>query len=139
MPRLATLIKLQKTRVDEQRLVVAQLSAHVAMLDDALARLETQRLAEQQAAAHDPALALTYGAFIRQNLDTTHDLTRQRQTAQAALDKAHDQLAALFEEQKRYEIAEAARVTQEQRDEAKRETQELDEIGAVTFVRRQGA
>lgn len=136
MKSLATLIKLQKTRVDEQRQMLARANDRLLKIEQAIANLEQQKEREKVAAAQDAEKAVTYGAFLKVAIKRGRDLEKERQIAQAAVDAARAALAELFEEQKRYELAEENRIAEERREEARRETAELDEIGGVTHQRR---
>ncbi|MGE3624132.1 MAG: flagellar FliJ family protein [Bdellovibrionales bacterium] len=136
MKSLATLIKYQKTLVDEQRLVLARAQDRLEAVAAAIAKLENDRLAEQAAARKDPANAITYGAFVKETIRRREALDKDRQIAEAAVAAARDALAAVFEEQKRYEIAEATRLAAEEKAQDRLETAELDEIGGVTHERR---
>jgi flagellar biosynthesis chaperone FliJ len=134
MNSLQTLIKLQKTRVDEQRQHLARLQDALERIDGAIAQLEIQKAREQEA-ARDPALRTTYGAFLKSLVMKERLLDQERQTAAQAVKIAHDKLAELFEEQKRYEIAEEQRLESEARAERRLERIALDEIGGVMHER----
>lgn len=135
MKSLSTLIKLQKTVVDEQRQHLARLQENLDQVLMQMDRLEKLKLREQ-AAAKDPVARMTYGAFIKGIIDRSKVLEHERQIADAAVKKAQDKLAELFEEQKRYEIAEEQRLEKEAREERRLETIELDEIGGVRHRRK---
>jgi hypothetical protein len=135
MNSLSTLIKLQKTRVDEQRIMLARLQEQLEQVVQAIAELEVRKAREQVATQKSPEAAVTYGQFLKQAVKQGRALERDRQIALAAVEAARDKLTELFEEQKRYEIAEAARIKVEEREELRRETAELDEIGGVTHER----
>lgn len=136
MKTLDTLIKLQKNRVDEQRQMLARLQNKLTQIEQTIAALEQQKLDEQIAAAQDAEKAVTYGAFLKAAIRRGRELEREREIAAAAVNAAHDMLAELFEEQKRYEIAADARAAKERAEESRRDTAELDEIGAITHQRR---
>jgi flagellar biosynthesis chaperone FliJ len=135
MKSLATLIKLQKTFVDEQRTHLAQLQEQLDRIDGKIAGVEIAK-AREQAAAQDGEARATYGAFARSMVMQARTLEKQRQIASQAVKIAQDKLAQLFEEQKRYEIAEAQRLEAEARAERRRETIELDEIGGIGHERK---
>ncbi len=135
MPTLATLIKVAQTRLDEQRHVVARMAERVDSLEKALAANHAQQVREGQAAAQDPGGALTYGAFLRRAIDEAQALEEQRRKALEAFDLAHAKLTELFEEQKRYEVAERNRLGLERRKQDRRESATLDELGQTTFLR----
>ena len=132
---LSTLIKLQKTKVDEQRQIVARLQDRLALIEDAIAQMEIHK-AREQAMPHDEAARSTYGAFIANMVAQGRFLERERQAAARAIKTAQDVLAQLFEEQKRYEVAEAQRLEAESKEERRREGIELDEIGGMAHERR---
>jgi flagellar export protein FliJ len=132
---LATLIKFQKTKVDEQRIVLARAQDTLNLIDRAIAQLEEQKKREQAAVTKDPAHAHTYGEFLKQAIRRARALAKERKIAEATVEAAREKLSELFEEQKRYEIAEAERIKTEEREELRRETAELDEIGGVTHER----
>lgn len=134
---LLTLIKLQKTKVDDQRQLLARLQEQLDMINHEIEQLKLEQ-ALQQALLHDnPEMALTYGEYLKQSLKKEKLLERKRRTAEQAVDIAHSKLAELFEEQKRYEIAQRQREEEEAREEAVRETKTLDEVGSIGFIRKQ--
>lgn len=135
MKSLATLIKLQKTRVDEQRQQLAKLQAHLENIETQITQLEIAKAREQVAAEQNPEARMTYGAFLKAAVITGRELEKQRQVAIDAVEVARDQLTELFEEQKRYEIAQASRLAAERREELRRETIELNEIGGMVHER----
>ncbi len=131
---LATLIKLQKSFVDEQRQHVTRLQDHLDKIDAAITELEIFK-AREQAAAENMEARATYAQFLTRMVAQGRVLQHERQSAALAVKIALDKLAELFEEQKRYEIAEAQRIETETREELRRENIELDEIGGVMHER----
>ena len=134
MKSFATLIKLQKNYVDEQRQLLARLIGRLEDIEGQIAQLEIA-LAREQSAAKDQAASFTYGAFLRSMVEKGRALEIERQGAEAAVKIAQDKLAELFEDQKRYETAEEQRIENERREEQRLETIELDEIGGVRHER----
>ncbi|MDD3288808.1 MAG: hypothetical protein PHX43_07395 [Alphaproteobacteria bacterium] len=135
MKSLNTLIKLQKTRVDEQRQILAKLQEYLERIEKSIVELEILRAQEQITVEENPEMGLTYGDFIKQAVIKARELEKSRQTANSAVEMARDRLALLFEEQKRYEIAAANRAAAEEKEELRRERIEMDEIGSIEFVR----
>lgn len=133
---LVTLIKMQSMKVDEQRQHLARLMERASALAAEIEALRQQQERERKVAREDPASAMTFGAYARRMVVTLERLTKEHAAALAAVELARTHLSALFEEQKRYELAEAERLEAERREELHRETQELDEIGSVAFTRR---
>jgi flagellar biosynthesis chaperone FliJ len=136
MKSLSTLIKLQKTRVDEQRLALTRLQGLLEEIERNIAKLEVKKAHEQVAAQESAEARATYGAFLKAVVTQGRDFEKQRAVMIEAIEIARQKLRELFEEQKRYEIAEVARLAAEQKEERRKETMELDEIGAVTFTRK---
>lgn len=136
MKSLRTLIKLQKTRVDEQRQQLARLENQLAAIEKRIAEWEIYKAREQVAADTNEEARATYGAFVQSAVVKGREMEKERRAAVDAVRIAHDKLAELFEEQKRYEIAEQARLDSAAKAEAKLETQELDEVGAISHQRR---
>ena len=134
---LATLIKLQKTFVDEQRQVLATLQERLEQIEWSIAQMEIRKARELEA-AQDYQASATYGAFLKGLVVQERALEKERQTATMAVKIAQDRLAELFEEQKRYEIAEEQRIEAETREELRRERLDLDEIGSVMHERKKG-
>ncbi|MDR3450515.1 MAG: flagellar FliJ family protein [Alphaproteobacteria bacterium] len=131
---LETLIKLQKTFVDEQRIHLARLQDNLEAIDNRIVELEIRKARELEA-ARDEAARATYGAFLGAMVEQGRALEKDRQTAALAVKIAQEKLAELFEEQKRYEIAEEQRLATEAKKERRRETIDLDEIGGVMHER----
>ncbi len=136
MKSLSTLIKLQKTRVDEQRQHLARLQARLQEIENQIAQLEIKKAREQVAAEQSAEARTTYGVFLKVAVKRGRELDRERQIAAAAVEAAHNILIEIFEEQKRYEIAEEARVAAEDKEERRRERIELDEVGGVVHERK---
>lgn len=133
---LHTLIKLQKTKVDDQRQLLARLHEQLEIILNDLETLKIEQ-AMQQAILHDnPEMSITYSEYLKQCLKKEALLNRKKRTAEQAVDIAHERLAELFEEQKRYEIAQRQREEEEAREEAVRETKTLDEVGSISFIRK---
>lgn len=136
MKSLTTLIKLQKTRVDEQRQALAKLQAHLAEIEQNIAMLEIKKAREQAIVQEHAEARMTYGAFLKAAVRDGRAFEKQRVIVLDAIKSARAKLAELFEEQKRYEIAAEAREMAETRETRRRETIELDEVGSVTYIRK---
>ena len=136
MKSLATLIKLQKTRVDEQRLIVAKMQEQLSIVLMQIDRLRDEQ-EQQKALLHEhPTYALTYGDYVKRTLREMEGLQRKRKAAELAVSFALEKLAEVYEEQKRYELAEQNRIEEEEREEQQRERHTLDEVGSVSFIRK---
>lgn len=136
MKSLLTLIKLQKTKVDEQRIFLLKLQEQLAHIDSEIVRLEKEKT-EQEALIHEnSSYGVTYADYLKAFLDKMQFFTRKRRSIEYAVNIARDKLAELFEEQKRYEIALQNRQEEAAREEQRQETHVLDEVGSVGYLRR---
>jgi len=135
MKSLATLIKLQKNAVDEQRIILGKLQTRLERIEAEIAAHDARRREEEKLFTDHPDMGMTYGAYVRAAILKARALQKQRQSAAAAVEIARDKLAEVFEAQKRYELAEEARLAREEKEEQRRETAFLDEVGSVSFVR----
>lgn len=136
MNGLDTLIKMQKVYVDEQRLFLAELHARRQAFEDAIKALKELAEEQRRLLREKPEMGLTYGAFLVRHVKRVEALEKERALLDREIVCALDKLAALFEEQKRYEIAKEQREEERARQEAARETAVLDEIGSVAFARK---
>ncbi|MFY9288570.1 MAG: flagellar FliJ family protein [Alphaproteobacteria bacterium] len=136
MKSLGLLIKLQKTKVDEQRQHLSKLQTRLEEIELQIQALEASKITEQRAAEEYIEARGTYGAFLKAAIEKGRLLENDRIAAEVAVEAARDVLTQLFEEQKRYETAEAARIAAEEKEERRRETIEMDEIGGITHERK---
>ena len=133
----ATLIKLQKNRVDEQRQILSQLQDLLDQVDARIAELEIIKARELDA-AQDMSTRASYGAFLKGAVERGRILEKERHIAGLAVKSAQDKLIELYEEQKRYETAEAQRLEEEAQELRRVERIELDEVGGVMLERQRG-
>lgn len=136
MKSLATLIKLQKTRVDEKRRELARQMETLETTERAIASLATAMATEQDAASASEEARATYGAWLRAAVLRGRALEKERLANFAAVETARDKLAETFAEQKRYEQAESARIESLRKEESRRETATLDEVGSIRWRRK---
>ena len=137
MKSLATLIKLQKTRVDEQRIILAKMHDQLDAVQKQIAAHKAEVMAQQKLLHDEPSMGLTYGAYLVMAKKKTDALEKNRKALEHAVHIALEKLAEVFEEQKRYEIAQQNRIARQRKEEQHRETLFLDEVGSVGFVRKQ--
>lgn len=136
MKSLQTLIKLQKSLVDEQQIQLSKLQARLSDIENQIAELQMVMAREQVLVQAHPESKLTYGAFVKASIKRERELEKQRRIAADAVEIARNKLGDLFAEQKRYEIAEEARIAEELKEENRLETLEMDEIGGINYTRK---
>ncbi len=139
MKNLETLIKLQKTKVDEQRLILLGLQEQLDQVIDQMEALDLDKQRQEEIVHKEPELGLTYADYLSQYLDKKEMLLKKKGSIEYGIELSRDQLAVLFEEQKRYEIARQNRIDEMRREEQRKERIELDEIGSISFERRKRA
>jgi flagellar export protein FliJ len=130
MGTLDTLIRRQKFFVDEHRRVLADALAAMEQIQCRLAALEAEREIEAGIARESTDALRGYGAYLKEAMRRQAELEADLVAAEAVVEEARTQLAALFEEQKRYEIAAEQRVAAENAKNRRTETALMDEIGA---------
>jgi flagellar protein FliJ len=131
----ATLVKLQKTFVDNQRQILVSLMDNLERVEKRVTYLQNLKLREQAAAARNSVARMTYGAFLKSFVIKERMLEKERQTATTAVRMAQEKLSALYEEQKRYEIAEEQRLEEIAKEERRLERIQFDEIGGMRHER----
>lgn len=137
MKSLATLIKLQKSLVDEQRRMLADLQNIFDRIEAEIAALQAAQRAEEEQARHAPSeMNVTLPHFIAKTKARLAQLTQAREDALVAIEQARDRLGELFETQKRYEIIRDHREAEAEAERARQERLELDEIAETTHQRR---
>lgn len=127
MRDLHTLIKMQKLKVDEQRRALADKQREVDGILMAIATSEAALETEKALAAEQQDRMVSLGAYIKNELARQATLRRNLAIAERRVDKEREKLAVLFEEQKRYEIAQENWDKEKREEEAARESFEYDE------------
>ena len=136
MKDLTILIKLQKTKVDEQRVILNKLRDTLDKIIEKLAFMQETLKKEQAIAKESYYNRITYERFLKKFLSDQQQLEHQRTLLEEAVIAAHAKLSELFEEQKRYELALEQKIIEEREKETKRENQITDEIGIVQHQRK---
>ena len=130
MKGLDTLIRLHRQRLDEKRVGRVDLEARRAALVALADGLERELEAERRTAAESLEARHTFGAYAERMTARQRAVAGEIATVDDALAKADDELAAAFQELKRYEISRDARAMRDRDALARRERMQLDEIGA---------
>ena len=136
MKNLGLLIKLQKTKVDEQRVILARLQDNLDKIKDTLVSMEQEFEKEQKIAKNDYESMMTYEKYLKKFMHDKKETEKQLVLMEEAVLLAHDKLTELFEEQKRYEIALEQKLEEERLLLLKLENQALDETGSIWHQRK---
>jgi flagellar export protein FliJ len=128
---LDTLIKLHRRRLDDQRRHMADLERQRDALKAQVAALEDSLVRESQLVDHEGDVAQAFPTFLSAALARRRHLERAIVEAEAAIAEAHEELGALFQETKRFEVAAERRSLRARSEEERRAQIRLDEIGLV--------
>jgi len=134
---LSTLIRLHRNLVDEHRHRVSQLQNRAEELAAARRRLDEEFEAERQAAAGSVEAGMTFLAFVkvmqRRQAQADHAIAHIR----AEIMRAEADLAAAFQDLKKFELAQEERERQIKEERRRRENQMFDEVAATRHRRAQ--
>jgi len=125
MSVLRRLVRYRRHLLDEKRRELRELEERAAAIDKAIADLDDNVVAEQRFGRRSTDAFNGYGSFARAALDRRAALLERLSEANAAVDRARDELLDMFAEAKRYEIG------LEQQLEAERQERERQSQGAL--------
>ncbi|WP_404384119.1 flagellar FliJ family protein [Caenispirillum salinarum] len=136
---LRGLIRLHKHQVDEKRRALADLERTEQEILDRQQALREEMVREQAAVREDPALGLTFGAYVQRHKERQERLAQSLANIRKAIEAARDDLSEAFKELKTYEITQANRDLREKHERDRKEQEVLDEIGLTLHRRREQA
>ncbi len=129
MKQLETLIKMHKFYVDEQRRVLGVKQAEADAIMMAIATLQANLEMEKERAAQteEPEVLFSIGIYIKEQLKKNERLQLDLSAKEAEVAVERDKLSAMFEELKRYEIAQENWEEEQRMAEQKGENKVYDE------------
>lgn len=136
MSSLDGLIRLHRWQLDEKRRALAELQALAERLRSELTRLDAEVSAEQTAAQVEE-VAFSYAAYADAARGRRLRLTQSITQVDTRIAESTEEIAAAFQELKRYELAQQERERRVKVKERRRATTRLDEIASTRFLRRQ--
>ena len=138
MKALRTLIRVNKSKVDDKRRVVMELERLAQGFLDRLAQLEAESNSEaaRVKAAFDPAI--DYGAYIRSVMDRRKRLKASLAETERQIAAASEEVRLAYAEQKRFELTLAERERREAEEAERRDQAATDEVGLNIFRRKAG-
>lgn len=139
MKALAKLIRYHRYLVDEKRREVKELEERAAALEQSIDRLDAQVAAEQISAGESDLGSADYGPFAQAALVRRASLGAELREAVDAVEAARSGLLDAFAELKRYEVSLERREALDQRNRARRDQLELDEVSLTGHRRSAGA
>lgn len=134
MKSIQTLIKLQQRQLDEKRRVLKDLLDQEAMLLGKKEETKQAILEEQKRSMSDIQAAYTLPAFIKKARNDIQTIEEYMVGLRKQADAVRDEIAAIFQELKRYEIYDEIKETEKKDKVDKREQKIMDEMGLRSFV-----
>lgn len=131
--KLATLIRLHRWRLDEERRGLAAAIRELDLRELALRELETEITSEQESARAAPAAAgIDYGAYARQAIPRRASCREAIAAAEAEVSRRREQVQGRYRELRTLETAEESRCRRAAAEAARRDRIALDEIALLT-------
>ena len=127
MSVLSRLVRYRRHLVDEKRRDLRAFEEKAAGIETAIGALDDNVAAEQRFGGRSREAFSTYGSFAQAALERRAALLDELGEANAAVERARDELLELFAEAKRYEIALEQQLAQERHALELREQQAIDE------------
>ncbi len=136
MRALATLIRLHKQALDDNRARLAGLESESAALYARAERLDAEYESEARVAAASYEAGQAFPAFADRVSAEHQALDREIASLDASIDEAGEAVAAAYRDLKKYEVTRDRRERREKDTEARRDRAYLDEIGLTVHRRR---
>ncbi|MDP6351775.1 MAG: hypothetical protein QF926_09510 [Alphaproteobacteria bacterium] len=136
MRGLPTLIRMFKEVLDERRRHMSDLEYRRETLIAERVALERAILDEQGLATKAPEYLFSYGPFADRSIRDREALEARKRAVEVEIETVGEQVSDAYRELKKYETALNLRQRREEAEAARRENNELDEIGLDMYRRR---
>lgn len=133
---LPTLIRLHQRQLDEKRRMLAELEQMRAEMDRKIVLLDAEVERERQAAQEAPEALRQFAAYLDGVRQRRQTMLRTIDELMPKIEAAANEVAAAFQDVKKFEIAADIKERQRQAALAKIEQDELDEVALVQHRRR---
>lgn len=133
---LPTLIRLHQRQLDEKRRMLAELEQMRAEMDRKILLLDAEVERERQAAQEAPEALRQFAAYLEGVRQRRQTMMRTIDELLPKIEAAANDVAAAFQDVKKFEIAADIKERQRQAALAKIEQEELDEVALVQHRRR---
>jgi len=134
MKSIQTLIKLQQRQLDEKRRVLKELLDQEAMMVAKKEETKQAIMDEQKKSMSDIQAAYTLPAFIKKARSDIQTMEEYMVGLRKQADAVRDEIAAIFQELKRYEIYDEMKEAEAKDKADKREQKLMDEMGLRSFT-----
>lgn len=132
---LTTLVRLHKWKLDEKRRELAELDRLVGQLRGEIVRLDSEIASEKALAGGNIEASLTFPAYAKAMRGRRSKLEESIARIDEQTERVTGELADIFQEVKRYEIAQNHRHQASLREGRRRERIALDEVALVRHGR----
>ena len=136
MKGVAAMVRIHKWKLEERSRVLQELERLRQKLQTAAAQLEAELVNEQHQARGGGAAGFAYGGYAQSVIARREHIAKSLSEVAAETEQARKDVAAAFQELKKYEVALANREKQKKQKEARAERQTLDDIGTAMHRRR---
>lgn len=136
MKGVAAMVRVHKWKLEERSRVLQELERLRQKLQQAGTQLEAELVQEQNQARGGGMAAFTYGGYAQSVIQRRDHIAKSLSEVEQQTEQARADVAAAFQELKKYELALANREKQKKQKEARHERQTLDELGATIHRRR---
>lgn len=131
---LKTLERVKKFEIDEQRRVLMQKLAREEDLQKTLKNLIEEYEKEKEFVSQNPTLC-DFGAYTDQYLKKRRALEKNIADIQVEIEQIRDIMAAMFKEQKTFEIVSKKRKNKKNKELDEQEQKLLDEVGINAYIK----
>ena len=128
MKGIASLIRLHQWQLDQKRRELAMLERARVDCTNQLEKLEQDLVVEQQVAAGSESGMFAYASYAAGVVTRRENLQKSIQDIDKLIGVKHAEVTAAFHEVKRYEIALREAERRREKELARREQMELDEV-----------
>jgi flagellar export protein FliJ len=129
------MVRVHKWKLEERSRILQELERLRQKLQQAAAQLEAELVAEQHQARGGGLAGFTYGGYAQAVIQRREHIAKSLAEVAAQTEQARKDVAAAFQELKKYELALANREKQKKQKEAKVERTTLDELGIAAHRR----
>jgi len=138
MKGIVAMVRVHKWKLEERSRVLQELERLRQKLQQAAAQLEAELVAEQNQARGGGLANLTYGGYAQAVIQRREHIGKSLAEVAVETEQARKDVAAAFQELKKYELTLANREKQKKQKEAKVERTTLDELGIAVHRRNGG-
>lgn len=135
MKTLKTLIKLHQQRLDVLRRQMGSLESQKAQLLAMVKRIREEMTREIELAQKTSELGVFFGDYVKRIRNREVSANKEVQELEKKMDQLRDQIRDAFIELKKYETALDNRKKAAKKEQAKKETLQLDEVASQRYER----